>query len=120
MSLRLRILAGLVGLLVLGLTAFGVGINALMRKHLEGQLNQQLVTVAGTVRQVLTTDQDQRNLDRLFDAPIPQKQDLLVPPVPLPPDVDVSGFPPGLVVQVRSQGGTLLDRQAFTLKQPAV
>lgn len=45
---RLRILAGLVGLLVLGLAAFGVGVNRLMRDKLESQLDQQLVSVAGT------------------------------------------------------------------------
>jgi two-component system OmpR family sensor kinase len=112
MSLRLRILAGLVGLLVLGLAAFGVGINRLMKGNLESQLDQQLVAVAGTVRQVLATDKDQHNLDRLFDLPLPQKMDVGI--LRVPRDVpDMAVFPPGLVIEVRSQNGTLLDRQMF-------
>ncbi|GAB3989010.1 hypothetical protein GCM10029978_112900 [Actinoallomurus acanthiterrae] len=109
MSLRLRILAGLVGLLVLGLAAFGVGINRLMTGDLERQLDQQLVAVAGTVRQVLATDKDQHDLDRLFDLALPQKADADILQVPRGSDVAV--FPPGLVIEVRSQNGTLLDRQ---------
>jgi two-component system OmpR family sensor kinase len=112
MSLRLRILAGLVGLLVLGLTTFGVGINRLMKGNLENQLDQQLVVLAGSVRQVLSTDTDQRNLDLLFDVPIPEQPGAAVLPVPLD-GADLPVFPPGLVVEVRSQDGTLLDRQMF-------
>jgi two-component system, OmpR family, sensor kinase len=114
MSLRLRILAGLVGLLVLGLAAFGVGINTLMKHDLENQLDHQLVAVAGTVRQVLATDKDQHHLDRLFDLPHPQKVDAGI--VRFPRGVaDMAVFPPGLVIEVRSQNGTLLDRQMFGL-----
>lgn len=110
MSLRLRILAGLVGLLVLGLAAFGVGVNRLMQGNLESQLDQQLVSVAGTVRQVLSTDKDQQNLDRLFDlAPPPEAAaGILRTPQRV---ADKAVFPPGLVIEVRSQNGTLLDRQ---------
>jgi len=112
MSLRLRILSGLVGLLVLGLAAFGVGINRLMEGYLESQLDQQLVALAGTVRQVLATDKDQHNLDLLFDVPPPPKADPGI--LRVPRDVsDMAVFPPGLVIAVRSQNGTLLDRQTF-------
>ena len=112
MSLRLRILAGLVGLLVLGLAAFGVGINRLMNGYLRHQLDQQLVAVAGTVRQVLATDKDQHNLDLLFDLPHPEEADPGI--VRVPRDVsDMAVFPPGLVIEVRNQNGTLLDRQMF-------
>jgi two-component system, OmpR family, sensor kinase len=118
MSLRLRILSGLVGLLVIGLAAFGVGINRLMNGYLENQLDQQLVALAGTVRQVLATDKDQHNLDLLFDLPPPQKVDPGV--LRVPRDVsDMAVFPPGLVVEVRSQNGTLLDRQMFAPKRKA-
>ncbi|GAB2815050.1 sensory box histidine kinase PhoR [Actinoallomurus bryophytorum] len=128
MSLRMRILAGLVGLLVLGLAAFGVGINRLMKGKLENQLDQQLVAVAGTVRQVLVTDKDQRGLDRLFDMPFPERKVPPDPDLPLPRKAgagilegpqgvsDLAAFPPGLVVEVRSQSGTLLDRQMFPSK----
>jgi two-component system, OmpR family, sensor kinase len=109
MSLRLRILSGLVGLLVIGLAAFGVGINRLMNGYLENQLDQQLVALAGTVRQVLATDKDQHDLDRLFDLALPQKADAGILRVPRGSDVAV--LPPGLVIEVRSQNGTLLDRQ---------
>ncbi|GAA4630944.1 hypothetical protein GCM10023196_058350 [Actinoallomurus vinaceus] len=102
----MRILAGLVGLLVLGLAAFGVGINRLMTGDLERQLDQQLVAVAGTVRQVLATDKDQHDLDRIFDLALPQKAD-----ADIPRGSDTALFPPGLVIEVRSQNGTLLDRQ---------
>src|SRR5215213_7993777 len=112
MSLRLRILAGLVGLLVLGLAAFGVGVNRLMREKLESQLDQQLASVAGTVRQVLSNDKDQQDLDRLFNLmPMPPPEataDILRTPRRV---ADTPVFPPGLVIEVRSQNGTLLDRQ---------
>ena len=112
MSLRLRILAGLVGLLVLGLAAFGVGVNRLMKGKLESQLDQQLVAVAGTVRQVLATDKDQHNLDGLFDFPLPRKEAAGILRVPRSVS-DMAVLPPGLVIEVRSQNGTLLDRQMF-------
>src|SRR4051794_32699436 len=112
MSLRLRILAGLVGLLVLGLAAFGVGVNRLMRDKLESQLDQQLVSVAGTVRQVLSTDKDQHNLDRLFDLTPPPKAAAGILRTPRHV-ADTAVFPPGLVIEVRSQTGTVLDRQMY-------
>ncbi|MGI8329968.1 ATP-binding protein [Actinomadura scrupuli] len=110
MSLRLRILAGLVGLLLLGLAAFGVGVNRLMEDNLESQLDQQIVAAAGTVRQVLATDKDQRNLDRLFEIPRPPRMDDGIGRSPRG-IADTAGFPIGLVVEVRNENGTLLDRQ---------
>ncbi|MDN3353069.1 HAMP domain-containing sensor histidine kinase [Actinomadura sp. DC4] len=116
MSLRLRILAGLVGLLVLGLAAFGVGISRLMRGNLENQLDQQLAVVASVVRQVLATDKDQHDLDRLFELPARQKVDPGVVGILPRKSPDMAAFPPGLVIEVRSENGTLLDRQALASK----
>jgi len=116
MSLRLRILAGLVGLLVLGLAAFGIGVNRLMNGNLENQLTQQLTVVTGTVRQVLSTDKDQKNLDQLFEVPFPERPD--TPALPDPEGrKDTAEFPPGMVVEVRNESGTLLDRQVYAGKR---
>jgi two-component system OmpR family sensor kinase len=114
MSLRLRILAGLVGLLVLGLAAFGLGINRLMKGNLENQLDQQLTTAAGTVRQVLSTDTDQQNLDKLFTPLLPPEPGALPDPQARR---DEPSLPPGLVVEIRDANGTLLDRQVFGQKK---
>jgi two-component system OmpR family sensor kinase len=112
MSLRLRILAGLVGLLVLGLAAFGVGINKLMQGSMENQLSQELATITSTVRQVLATDKNQKNLDRLFDVTFQAKPGARDLPYPVELKAEPS-FPPGVVVEVRTESGTLLDQQVY-------
>jgi len=63
-------LVGMVGLLAAGLAGFSVGVNSLLHKYLVDRMDQQLTSLAGTVRLAIKTDDPgaSRRVDALLPA----------------------------------------------------
>ncbi|HXA60266.1 MAG TPA: HAMP domain-containing sensor histidine kinase, partial [Streptosporangiaceae bacterium] len=101
MSLRLKILASLVGLLAVGLTVFIPGVNLLLRASLTNQLDRELLSSAATMRVLVQSKQE---LDQVFalSSPYVDKAALLDQSGKLPM------FPEGMAVEVRNADGSLL------------